>query len=285
MDARRSEPDHASLRPVDDPWGRFEQALARHLERPSAMGAMELSAPADSTGQRARCVVQLAADDSLAWVTFRAARHPLIEEIVARTSPTVAGTVARAVVDACRDRMGLPHPQLLTTRCEGPVGRHVEGLGLVRSDSLAVGSDPADHPDPVDVAVEVDGHEDARDRVEAIVERITGRPTIVDDHGDLVFDHVGHPVHVSFSADDPTARIWAWVVRGVRSRSDTAVELGRINRDEDWTSWILDGRHVKQRSVVSVGPFLPRHVQFALEHFLLTFATTRDGIAARLGPR
>jgi hypothetical protein len=74
-------------------------------------------------------------------------------------------------------------------------------------------------------------------------------------------------------------------VRGVRSRSDAAVELARLNLDHDRTSWILDGRHVLQRTTVPVAPLLPRHAQAALEHFLFTFSSTRDAIAARLGPR
>lgn len=285
MRERLPGPGDAPLRPASDPWVGFERALALHLRRPGAIGAMEFTAPTESPGHRARCVIHLPGDTAPAWVSVRAADHLLTEELRARGPVTAPGRLARVVVEACRDRVGVPHPHLLTLRCEGPVGRDVERLGLTRSDSVPVGSDPADFPDPVDVAVEVTDHEDVRERFGAVIERVTGRPTIVDDDGDLVFDHVGHPVHVSCAEDAPSARIWAWVVRGVRSRTGTAVELATLNRDEEWTSWVLDGRHVMQRTTLSVGPFLPRHVQFSLEHFLLTFATTRAGIASRLGPR
>lgn len=278
-------PGSASLRPVDDPWHGFELALAVHLQRPGAVGAMEFSAPTDPTGQQARCVVQLPGDASPAWVSYRSADRAVAEQLLLTQDPPAASAqLARTVVDACRDRLSVPHPHLLTLRCEGPVGRGAGGLSLIRSDSVPVGSDPADYPNPVDVAVEVTDHEDVRERFDAIIERVTGRPTIVDDNGDLVFDHVGHPVHVSFAEDEPSARIWAWVVRGVRSRSETAMELARLNRDEEWTSWVLEGRHVMQRTSLTAGPFLPRHVQFSLERFLFTFATSRDSIAARLGP-
>ena len=279
-------PDSASLRPVDGPWDRFERALAVHLRRPGVAGAMEFSAPTDSTGRRARCVLHLPGDASPAWVSYRSSHHVVAEQLVLTQGPPPASApLARAVVEACRDRLAVPHPQLLTLRCEGPVRRGAERLALVRSGAVPIGSDPADYPDPVDVAVEVTDHEDVRERFDAIIERVTGRTTIVDDDGDLVFDHVGHPVHVSFGEDEPSARIWAWVVRGVRSRGDAAIELARLNREEEWTSWVLDGRHVLQRTTLSVGPFLPRHVQFSLERFLFAFATTHDGIAARLGPR
>lgn len=278
-------PGSASLRLTEDPWDRFGKALALHLRRPRSYGAMEFTAPSESASSQARCTVQLAADSSHAWVTYRAAGHPLLEEMVAQAVPTDPGPIAEAVVSTCRDRLGVPHPHLLTVRCQGGVGQRMDGLGLVRTGRLPTGVDPADGADSVDVAVEVEGHEEARERFEALAEAVTGRPVIVDDNGDLVFDHVGHPVHVTFTENDPSARIWAWVARGVRSRSDTALRLSELNLDEQWTSWILDGRHVMQRSVVSVGPFLPRYVQFNLEHFLFTFATTRGGIAARLGPR
>ena len=89
---------------------------------------------------------------------------------------------------------------------------------------------------------------------------------------------------VLLTEEDPSARIWAWVVRGVRSRSEAALEIARLNRKDDLTSWVLDGRHVLQRTTVPIAPFLPRHAQSALEHFLFTYASTRDSIAGRLGP-
>ena len=272
-------------RPTSDPWDGFERSLAVQLGRPGSSGAIEFSGPPERSGRRGRCVVHLGGGGSPAWVTVGTSDHPLAQELLVHSSPPDAGPLARAVVGACRDRLGVPHPQLLTLRSEGPVGRGVGRLGLVRTDCVPIGLDPADSPHPVDVAVEVTGHEDVRERIEVIVERITGRPTIVDDDGDLVFDHDGHPVHVTCAEDDASARIWAWVARGVRSRTDAAVELVRLNREEEWTTWVLDGRHVMQRTTLVVGPFLPRHVQFSLEHFLLTFATTRADLAARLGRR
>lgn len=284
MRDRVAGPCHESLRPTGDAWDRFEHALAQHLRRPGAVGAMEFSAPFDSIGDQARCRVQLAGDGSLAWVTFRPSGESLTEQMVTRASPATVGSIAPAVVGACRDLLAVPHPQLLTLRCRGPVSRHAERLGLTRSDSVPIGIDPADDTSPVDVAVEVNGPEDVRERFAAIVERVTEHVTVVDDDGDLVFDHAGQTIHISFTADLPSARLWAWVVRGVRSRSDTAMELATLNREEEWTSWILDGRHVMQRTTVPVGPFLPRHTQFHVEHFLCTFASTRGGIAARLRP-
>lgn len=285
MQDHRLGPGSAFLRPAGDPWHDFEHTLTGHLRRPGAVGAMEFRAPSLPSGGQGRCVVQLAPGGAIAWVTVRTADHPLVEEMVAHTAPTVPAPLARAVVDACRDRLGVPHPQLLTLRCEGTVGRYTGALRLIRSDSVPIGRDPADYPHLIDVAVEVEDHVDARGRYEAIVEQVTGRPCVVDDRGHLAFDHVGHPMHVAFTEDEPYARIWAWVVRGVRSRSEAALEVARLNSDDDLTTWILVGRHVMQRATVPVAPFLPRHAQNALEHFLHTYATTRDGIAARLGPR
>lgn len=247
---------------------------------------MEFTAPPDTTGAQARCTVQLAGDGSLAWVTFRPARSLLTEEMVCQASPPDPALIARTVAETCLDGLGVPDPQLLTLRCQGTLSHRAEALGLTRSGAVPIGDDPADYPSPVDVAVEVFDHEDVRERFTTIVERVTGNVTIVDGSGDLVFDHVGHPVHVTFDSVDglPSAQIWTWVVRGVHSRASAAVELAKLNRDEDWTTWILDGRHVMQRSTLAVAPFLPRHIQFQLERYLYTFADTRDAIAVRLGP-
>ncbi len=277
-------PGRMPLRPGPDPWAAFALSLTRHLRRPGAVGAMQFSAPPESTGESARCTVQVQRDGSSAWVTYRPSGSQLAEEMVLHRSPGDPEQIARAVIGTCHERMRVPHPHLLTFRCQGEIGRHTETLGLTRTDSVPIGGDPADNTDAVDIAVEVTGPEDVRDRFAAIVERVTGDAPVVDEDGDLAFTHVGHTIYVSFTEDDPSARLWAWVVRGVRSRSETAVEIGKLNRDEEWTSWILDGRHVMQRTTLSVGPFLPRHVQFHLERFLYTFASTTDVVAARLGP-
>lgn len=279
-----SGPGSASLRPAEDPWEGFEGTLTGLLRRSGAVGAMEFSAPTESVGGQGRCLVQLT-PDGVAWVTVRAADQQLIDEMVAWTEPTDPARVAGGVVEACRDRLRVPHPQLLTLRCDGPVGRNTGSLRLLRADSVPLGQDPADYPNAIDVAVEVEDHEDAREQYETLVERVTGRPCVVDDDGCLVFDHDGHRMHVEFTEGLPYARIWAWVVRGVRSRSGAALEIARLNLEDELTTWVLDGRHVLQRTIVPVAPFLPRHAQTALEHFLYSFASTRDTIAHKLGPR
>lgn len=278
-------PGNAHLRPAADPWADFRNTLSILLRRQDAVGAMEFSAPTQPSGGQGRCTVQLPAGASHAWVTVGRAPLPLTTEMVAQTAPTDPQQIAGAVVETCRDRLAVPHPQLLTLRCEGTVGRHTGALRLVRTDCVPVGQDPADYPNPIDVAVEVDGHEDARERYDAIVEQVTGRPCVTDADGNLAFDHVGRQMHIDFDTDEPYARIWAWAVRGVRSRSEAALEAARLNLEDGLTTWILDGRHLAQRTIVPVAPFLPRHAQNALEHFLYTYATTHDVIAARVGPR
>jgi len=178
--------------------------------------------------------------------------------------------------------MGVPHPELLTLRCQGFVGMFAGCLGLVRTDAVPLGNDPADPTDELDTAVEVSGPDDVRERLETIIERVTGRPTAVDDDGDLVFDHVGRRIHLAVT-DDASARLWARVGRATRPTGEVATELARLNRDEDWTQWVLDDGTVYQRTVFQVGPFLPWHAQVHLEKFLHTYASTRATIAWRIG--
>lgn len=267
-----------------DPWTEFRETLHRILRRRGTHGAMEFSAPDDPMAGRSRCLVRLDANGP-AWASLSRAGDALAEELLLWADPVDPDRLAEAVVSACRDHLEVPHPQLLTLRAEGPLSAVTGPLRLIRSDSVPVGLDPADYPNPIDVAVEVEDHEDARRRYGAVVERVTGRPCVVDDDGALVFDHVGRRMHIDFTEDDPYARIWAWVVRGVRSRAEAALEIARLNREDGLTTWVLDGRHVLQRTTVPVAPFLPRHAQAALEHFLFTYASTHESIAARLGPR
>lgn len=276
-------PDWSALGVADDPWEPFAEALRRHLRRPGAVGTMQFTAPRDAAGNADHCTVQIAADASHAWITYRRAGSDLCEELLAQGPPSEPGPLAVTVVATCRERMGVPHPQLLTLRCQGFVGQFASSLGLPRAGAVPLGNDPADPTDEVDTAIEVDGPEDVRDRFAEIIERVTGQEPEVTADGDLVVDHVGRPVHVSFDEDTPTVRIRAWVVRGVRSREATAIEIARRNRDEEWTQWVLVGRHVEQRTILSAGPFVPRTVQFHLERFLYTFADTCDDIARRLG--
>lgn len=289
MHGRLSGPGSASLHRAADPWDGFSEVLTGLVRRANSSGAVELTAPTEPTGSDGRggrgcCRVQLSPAGP-GWVTARPAEKHLAEEMVAWSEAGDPAVLSAAVVRACRDLLGVPHPQLLTLRAEGPVSAHTGPLRLLRTDCVPIGDDPADYPSPVDVAVDVLDHVDARERYEAIIERVTGRPCVVDDAGRLVFDHDGCRIHVEFARDDPHARIWAWVVRGVRSRSDAALEVARRNLGEGRTSWILDGRHVAQRTVVPVAPFLPRHAQFALEHFLYTFASTHATLARTLGSR
>lgn len=274
-------PDWSALGVGDDPWPVFEEALARHLRRPGAVGAMRFSAPPDASGGSARCTVQIAADASRAWVTYGEPRCTLVEEWVAEGTPADPAPLAREIVETCRDRMGVPHPELLTLRCQGFVGMFAGRLGLVRTDAVPLGNDPVDLTTELDTAVEVTGPVDVRERLEAIVERVTGRPTVVDDDGDLVFDHIGHRIHLAVT-DDASARLWARVGRATRPTGEVATELARLNLGEDWTQWILDGGTVYQRTVFQVGPFLPHHAQVLLERFLYTYASTRATVAARL---
>ncbi|MDO5512690.1 MAG: hypothetical protein Q4F73_08105, partial [Corynebacterium sp.] len=142
-------PDWSALDMDTDPWSVFEEALGRHLRRPGAVGVMRLTAPADGSGGSERCTVQIAANASRAWVTYSGTLCTMIEEWVAEGTPADSAPLARAIVETCRDRMGVPHPALLTLRCQGLVGMFAGCLGLGRTGAVPIGNDPADSTDEV----------------------------------------------------------------------------------------------------------------------------------------
>lgn len=243
---------------------------------------MEFSAPPDEAGASAHCTLRVSGDGRVAWVTHRRAGESLAEHLV--TYAECDGKhLVRAIVETCRDGMRLPHPGLLTVRHDGPTRRLVDPLGLVRTGSTTVGVDCDTGPSSVDLAVDVTGPEEVRDLLTGIVERVTGRPTVRDDDEVILFDHDGRRIHLAVTADPPGARLWARTVLAVRSPREAAMHIAKLNLDEEWTQWVLDGHRILQRSTFDVAPFLPRHVQFRVEHFLHTFACTRREIASRLG--
>lgn len=280
---------NAHLRHAADPWVDFRNSLTLLLRREDATGALEFSAPSQPSGGQSRCTVQLAGGASQAWVTASRAPLPLITEMVEHTAPTDPERIARAIVQTCRDRLDVPHPQVLTLHCEGAIGRHTGALRLIRTDCVPPGRDPADRLGPSAAAVDITDRADARERFETVVEQVTGRRCATDADGDLAFDHAGHRMHIDFEMDDPGvvphARIWAWVVLRVRSRPDAALEAARLNGEDALTTWVLDGHNLLQRTTVPLAPFNPAHARDSLEHFLHTYAATRGAIASRLRPR
>lgn len=177
--------------------------------------------------------------------------------------------VHRAVM-VLRNIVGVPHPQLLTHRADGPCARLSPVLGL----AWTGGPRPA--PEAyveTDREVLLDIVEDALNGVYD-VER--------DEDDDLYLEHLGQRVWVQVLPDAPAVVISTRVAHGVRSRRQAAVEVGILNRSNPWIWWQVVGRDVFQTATVEGMPFAPYHLMTTMAVFLKAMQL-RDDLALRVG--
>lgn len=169
-----------------------------------------------------------------------------------------------------RNIVGVPHPQLLTHRADGPCARLSEVLGLAWTGGP--------RPTP-DVYVETD-REALVDIVEDALNGVydVGR----DEDDDLFVEHLGQRVWVQVLPDAPAIVISTRVAHGARSRRQAAVEAGILNRSNAWVWWQVIGRDIVQTATVEAMPFAPHHLMTTMEVFLDAMKT-RDDLALRVG--
>ena len=177
--------------------------------------------------------------------------------------------VHRAIM-LLRNIVGVPHPQLLTHRAEGPCAQLSPVLGLAWTGGP--------RPDP-EVYVET-GRGVLLDIVE---DTLNGFYDVSrDEDDDLYLEHLGQRVWVQVLPDAPAIVINTRVAHGVRSRRQAAVEVGILNRSNAWVWWQVIGRDIVQSATVDTMPFAPHHLLTTMDVFLDAM-TTRDDLALRVG--
>ena len=177
--------------------------------------------------------------------------------------------VHRAIM-VLRNIVGVPHPQLLTHRAEGPVAQMSPVLGLAWTGGLRTAPD---------VYAETD-----REALVDIVEEALSDDYEVfrDEDDDLYLEHLGQRVWVQVLPDAPAIVISTRVAHGARSRRQAAVEVGILNRSNPWIWWQVIGRDIVQTATVETMPFAPHHLMTTMAVFLDAM-TTRDDLALRVG--
>ena len=177
--------------------------------------------------------------------------------------------VHRAIM-LLRNIVGVPHPQLLTHRAEGPVAQMSPVLGLAWTGG----------PRP---APEVYTETDREVLLDIVEEALAGFYDVGrDEDDDLFVEHLGQRVWVQVLPDAPAVVINTRVVHGVRSRRQAAVEVGILNRSNAWVWWQVIGRDIVQSATVDTMPFAPHHLLTTMDVFLDAM-TTRDDLALRVG--
>ncbi|WP_084450557.1 T3SS (YopN, CesT) and YbjN peptide-binding chaperone 1 [Janibacter indicus] len=177
--------------------------------------------------------------------------------------------VHRAIM-LLRNIVGVPHPQLLTHRAQGPCAQLAPVLGL----AWTGGPRPAP-----EVYVETD-----REALVDIVEEALSDDYEVfrDEDDDLFVEHLGQRVWVQVMRDASVIVINTRVAHGARSRRQAAVEVGIINRSNPWVRWQVIGRDIVQTAMVETMPFAPNHLMTTMAVFLNAMKT-RDDLALRVG--
>ncbi|WP_183093205.1 TY-Chap domain-containing protein [Nocardioides stalactiti] len=200
-----------------------------------------------------------------------------------------AGSVAHQVVCVLRAHFGIAHPQLLTYNAWGPAAAGASVLGICATRDV-----PVDAPQPPKQRkpgprpkkkgprlVEPANRDELFEAVGQALAGICDEAPDVDDEGDFFLEHMDQFVRVRVRHDSPTVEIVARVAHDVRSRRDTAVELGILNRDNPWVRWTLRDRAIWQQVAVPGLPFVPHHLAQRLDGFLTAMANTRDDLALR----
>ncbi len=178
-----------------------------------------------------------------------------------------------------------PSPELLSVQAWGPAAAGSAILGLPETADV-----PADIVDSASAPLELlaVSTEDPAQLVDCVRDALRekyDRDPKTDDDGDFLFVHLDQPVWVRVCPEDLMVQVFARVVHGVRSRRQTAVEVGLLNRDYAWPKWVLGERSVWQTLLVPAQPFAPEHLNDALDAFLAAMTKTRDDLVLRTGGR
>lgn len=195
---------------------------------------------------------------------------------------TEATEVARMVVVALRDIVGVVHPQLLAYRSWGPATEAGVEMPLCPTELLPVEAPAAvpAAPERPMMVMPKDGDQLAEAVAATLRERFDEEPT-TDADGDFVLHHLGQPVWVRASKELPLVELFARVTHEVYSRRATAIEVGLVNRDHRFGKWVLREREVWQVQTINALPFAPSHLLWAIDVFFEEMSATRDDLALR----
>lgn len=272
----RRKNDDALAEAGESAWGMFLDTLICSVGSVGPDESLALIAPTDARGWTPQLVIRR--DDDLIWAALSYVDSTVAERVVAQADADY-GTfeMAEAIVRVAREEFGLPHPQLLAARSDGPGAAVLaEVLGLAEADEIVEEGSAVDvmfgAPDTLRAALAV---------VRSVVPDSRAR---IDDDGDIAFDAPGgHHVWIHLDMPGRKLVLWTCVTRNVHSRRTTAVEVGLLNRDSSVSMWYEHRRAVFQQAFVPVEPFVLPHLEWVLPAFLGQLADTRDDLDYRVG--
>lgn len=190
--------------------------------------------------------------------------------------------VADQVSGAVRDAYCLIDPGLLSVSASGPATKGIPILGLSMAGECDSRSTDAATP-----VMFLRTREEFLDTLRTELQDSSSAPCDgelppLDQDGDLVLMHHGHPVWVRVMPDQPAIQLMTVVVPEVVSRRQAAVELNELNRHSAWSKWTLRGRVVWQTHLMPAQPFVPVAFHEALASFLGDLDGSADQLTFRL---
>lgn len=199
--------------------------------------------------------------------------------------PTAEGTTRRIpirrtaeyaqpdnLVPLLRDKMLLPHPELMTVSARNPeLADRLDILGLTR------------HRSVVDETVL--WPQNIRQLRSMVLAHLRERfPPLwaCHDDGDIPLLVDGVAFGVEIPDHQPAVILKSPVLSGVRSVSQADAELNILNRDSLWVRWVRYGRTVWQELTFMARPFVPEQLDAMMALFVETVPEIREELGTKL---
>ncbi|PKW25723.1 T3SS (YopN, CesT) and YbjN peptide-binding chaperone 1 [Phycicoccus duodecadis] len=291
---------------IEQAWAEFEASLSTRIaaledgrsilvqtlgEEPdgAALPYVQLMSFAEGTARRC----EVSSDDLLAPATRTGTRGAALYEELGFQAPSPDPeddapnwflhadaedheALAHVVVQVLREAFEVLHPLLLAGMPAAPSGAEAPDSALARW-----------APEPVDleVAHPVACEDELADLVQRTLQMVTGEPVERDQDGDWPYPLERGTAWVRLLKGEPTIRVFAVVVHGIRSRRAATREVAILNRDAVSLRYISDGNVLVIELDVNAGPFVPGHLVDGLARFSQAAAQQPMDFAARTGGR
>lgn len=190
-----------------------------------------------------------------------------------------ADVLAQMIRIGLGEEFGIADPGLLSYRAWGPAAEHVDVLGLASSDEIT------DVVSGTTVATMPRDREHLLELVGDCLAELFGEPLEQDDDDDFVIPTPHGAAYVRVRVDEPTIEVFTAVVRDIRSRRQTLVEIGILNRDAVWTKYVIRDRAVVGMLTLPARPFAAEQLSALLPMFLVGLDAVRDDLVLRTGGR
>jgi hypothetical protein len=181
-------------------------------------------------------------------------------------------------VGALRDVFAVTHPAFLDI--DGMAPEEAQPYLPTRSVT-----DEAAWAEDVERAVMPSGPDHLRELVDEALTPLFGEAPQHDEDGDIPVPWGSSLVFVHVNEDAPVVELASTVVVDVVDRDRAAFEVGVLNRDQQYLTFILIGDRVGARLNLPACPFVPEHLRFMLTGMSFRLDEIGEDLVARVGGR